>query len=209
MKKFKEYMSEETNPFALTDKGLVNIDDPGVKENLNALIDGATRKSFVTPYIGLEAIRKVLANYHINIPRYTFSEGEHGFTAFEINQFGEKMGMNNDGEVVVKNDSPYYLFFEYEINDNGMFEIYSEIVNEDELDELMSDIEDEMEEDDEEEVSKELDEEKSEEEKPKWTGKYAPRSKGGSLLRSIGKDYLKFLKTRKKPSRKLPFKREK
>jgi hypothetical protein len=55
------------------------------------------------------------------------------------------MGMTNDGTVVVKNYDPYYIYFEYQMNDRGSFDIFCEIVEESELQEILDDIESEME----------------------------------------------------------------
>lgn len=152
MKTFNQYVNEETMPFAQTDSGLIGIEDPAVRDNINTLIDGVTSKGFITPYIGLERISKVLANFHIFLPKYTFADGDEGVTTFEINQFGSKIGMNNDGQMVTKESSTYYLYFEYRADDEGMFGVFSSVVTEDELDELMSDYEDE---EDEEEINEE------------------------------------------------------
>ena len=142
-------MNEETMPFAQTSKGFIGVDDAGVRDNINSLLTGATAKSFLTPYSALEKVSKVLANYHIFLPKYTFAEGNSGVTAFEVNQFGEKMGMTNQGIVKTVEDLPYFIYFEYQMNDLGMFEVFSEIVTEDELSELMDEYNEEDEEEDE------------------------------------------------------------
>lgn len=154
MKSFKEYINEETMPFAQTDKGFIGVEDSAVRDNINSLLSSATAKSFVTPYIALERVAKVLANFHIFLPKYTFMEGDSGTTVFPVNQFGEKIGATEDGRVVTAPESEYFIFFEYQLNDEGMFEIFTSIVDQDELDEIMADIEDEEEDDEE----KDLDE---------------------------------------------------
>lgn len=143
MKKFKEYLAEEVLPQSLSDKGFIGIEDESVRDNINSLLNGVTTKPVVTPYISLERVRKVLAYYHIFLPANQFMRGDCGNKVFNISQFGEKFGMTNDGEVITKSDSPYYLYFEYQMNDYGLFDVYTEIVEEDELEELLSDFEDE------------------------------------------------------------------
>jgi hypothetical protein len=93
----------------------------------------------------MEMVRKVLAPFSIFPPSMNFLDGDSGHEVFEISQFGDKMGMTNDGTVVVKNADPYFVYFEYAMNDKGSFDIFCEIVTEDELSEIMADIEDEME----------------------------------------------------------------
>ena len=158
MKTFNQYVNEETMPFAQTDKGFVGVEDPAVRDNINNLLDGVTAKNFITPYIGLERISKVLANFHISVPKYTFAGGDEGVTAFEINQFGPKIGMTDDGQVKTNESSPYYLYFEYRAADDGMFGVFASVATEEELDDLMSDYEEE--EDEDEDEGEEMNEEK-------------------------------------------------
>jgi hypothetical protein len=93
----------------------------------------------------MEMIRKVLAPFSIFPPQTNFLDGDSGHEVFPISQFGNKMGMTNDGTVVVKNYDPYYIYFEYQMNDMGSFDIFCEIVEESELQEILDDIESEME----------------------------------------------------------------
>jgi hypothetical protein len=144
MKTFKQYMNEETMPFAGTDQGFVGIEDPAVRDNLNQLLAGVTHDKFITPYIALERVAKALANYHIFVPKHSFLEGDSGMVTFPINQFGGKVGMQNDGEVVTAPSSNFTIFFEYRMGDCGMFDVFCEVVNEEELDELLADVEAEL-----------------------------------------------------------------
>ena len=145
MKKFKDFLSEEMMPYAHTEKGFVGVDNGPVRDNINLHLAAVTSKCCSTPYHAMEMIRKVLAPFSIFPPQTNFLDGDSGHEVFQINQFGDKMGMTNDGKVVVKNFDPYYVYFEYQMNDMGSFDIFCEIVTEDELEEIMSDIEDEME----------------------------------------------------------------
>lgn len=146
MKKFKDFLSEEMMPFAQTEKGFVGVDNGPVRDNINIHLAAVTGRSHATPYHAMEMIRKVLAPFSIFPPQTNFLDGDSGHEVFPIKQFGDKMGMTNDGTVVVKNFSPYYIYFEYQMNDMGSFDIFCEIVEESELQEILDDIEDEMEE---------------------------------------------------------------
>ncbi len=150
MKTFKKYINEDVNLSANVQSGKIDLDLSAVRDNINAYLNGVTSCTFVTPYIALERVSKVLANYHIFLPKYTFMEGDSGLAVFGISQFGGKMGMNDDGEVVTSDDSPFSFYFEYNMNDRGTFDVFAEIVDEDELQELLDDLEDEFEEEDEE-----------------------------------------------------------
>lgn len=156
MKSFKSFLKEETMPFANVRSGGMDIEDSAVRDNINSLLAGMTNGKFVTPYIALERVAKTLANFHIFMPAQTFLEGDSGTAIVPINQYGLKMGMNNSGEVVNVPAASYTVFFEYRMSDCGMFEVFCEVVDEDELDEILTDLEAELNDDTEEE---DLDEE--------------------------------------------------
>jgi hypothetical protein len=180
MKSFKQFIKEETMPYAATASGSVNIDEPDVLDGLNTLLTGVTAKKFVTPYIAYERVQKVLANFAIFPPRPSFFQGESGVYSYPINQFGDKFGQRNDGSFVrdgetLKDethgdheegednliidkpkseiDDEYSLFFEWRKSDCGMFEVFAEIVTKDDLEDILSDIEDEMNDEEDEELN--------------------------------------------------------
>ena len=128
-------VQEEVTPTAYTDRGILDIDDPAVRDNINALLTSSLKSCKLTPYIALEKARKVLAYFHIHLPATPFMEGDHGVQVFNVNQFGHLYGMKDNGEVVTKdeNTNPYYVYFEYRQNDRGMFDIFCEIVTEEEM----------------------------------------------------------------------------
>lgn len=144
MKKFKEYLNEEIMPFAQTEKGFVGVDNGPVRDNINIHLSAATAKPFATPYHAMEVVRKVLAAYSIFPPSTNFLDGDSGHEVFQISQFGNKYGMTNDGNTIVKNFDPYYVYFEYAMNDKGGFDVFCEVIEEDELEEILSDVEDEV-----------------------------------------------------------------
>jgi hypothetical protein len=145
MKKFKDFLNEEMMPFAQTEKGFVGVDNGPVRDNINIHLAAVTSRCCSTPYHAMEMVRKVLAAFSIFPPQTNFLDGDSGHEVFPISQFGNKMGMTNDGTVVVKNYDPYYIYFEYQMNDMGSFDIFCEIVEESELQEILDDIESEME----------------------------------------------------------------
>ena len=145
MKKFREYLNEEMMPFAQTEKGFVGVDNGPVRDNINIHLTSVTARPYATPYHAMEMVRKVLAPFSI-FPKHTnFLDGDSGHEIFEINQFGDKMGMTADGSVVVKNADPYFVYFEYAMNDMGSFDIFCEIVTEEELSDIIADVESELE----------------------------------------------------------------
>lgn len=145
MKTLKQFMKEEVQPTALTNRGVIDIQKDDVRDNINALLNGVTEKSSPTPYTALEHVKKVLANFHIFLPKTPFMDGESGYEVWNVSQFGNKVGMDNDGKFKSLDSSEYFLFFEYQMNDNGSFNIFSEIVDKEDLDDIISDIGSEIE----------------------------------------------------------------
>lgn len=134
----------------------ISVENEPTRSKINQDLTVATAESFLTPYIALERVASTLAKYHIHIPKFIFTDSLHDYTVFEVNQFGNKVGMTDDGQVVTSTATPgLYIYFEYQINDDGTYEVFSEVVTEEELEDLISDGDDE----DTEEEDVELDEE--------------------------------------------------
>ena len=163
---------EEVNPFQFTGKGKMDVRDDAVRDNINSLLTSALMACTLTPYIALEKVRKVLAYFHISIPGTSFMEGDRGIKVFDVEQFGLKYGMKNDGQIVnlssvekdethgphtggenfnsmmtpgtQETDEKYHIYFEYKMNEKGMFDVFSEIVTDSELEDLLNDAEEDI-----------------------------------------------------------------
>lgn len=127
---------EGNNPFT---KAALSITDNDAVGGLNALIARATNRAFITPYIALENIQKILAQHFIFLPKHNLDDGDQGNLIFHLDQFGSVVGQTNDGEFNLTPESGLYFYFEYSLNDNGFYDIFSEIVNEQELEEILQD----------------------------------------------------------------------
>lgn len=138
---------EDFDPSTNVEGGSIDINDEAVVDAINRNISAITSNAIVTPYVALEKIRKVLAYYKIFIPQTVFLEGDEGNEVFEISQFGEKFGVTDTGEFKSKNDDNLYLYFEWMTNDDGMIDVFAEIVDDEDLEELLADFDEEGEED--------------------------------------------------------------
>ena len=147
MNRILKHLYEDFDPAIYNSDGNISINDSEVVDAINANLEASTSCSCRTPYISLEEIRKVLAYYKIFLPKSGFLDQNHGYDVFEISQFGEKMGMNNNGEVVSASDSPLFLYFEWSMNERGMYDTFASVVNQEELDEILADYEAEIEDD--------------------------------------------------------------
>jgi hypothetical protein len=139
MKKFNEYLKEDFDPAIFNADGGISINDPTVMDAINSNLEVSTSCKFRTPYNALEEIRKMLAYYKIFLPKSMFLDENHGNDVFEVSQFGEKMGMNNQGEVVTASDSPLFVYFEWSLNEKGMYDAFAALVDQEELDEILAD----------------------------------------------------------------------
>lgn len=137
---------EDFDPSTNVEGGSIDINDEAVVDAINRNISAVTASSCVTPYVKLEKIRKILAYYKIFIPHTVFLEGDEGNEVFEISQFGEKYGVDNSGVFKEKNNDGLYLYFEWMTNDDGMIDVFSEIVDDEDLEELLADFDEEGEE---------------------------------------------------------------
>ena len=121
----------------------VDIENEKIRDGINTELDNATESSSLTPYIALEKVRKILMPYHIHVPRYLFKDDEHGILTFEARQFGDIYGMKDDGQVYTKDEYPYLLYFEYQKNEIGMYDVFCEIIDRADLADIQKDLEEE------------------------------------------------------------------
>lgn len=147
MKRFTEYLNEDFDPAIYNSDGAISIKDPTVLDAINSNLEVSTSCVFRTPYNALEEVRKVLAYYKIFLPKGVFLDQNHGNDVFEVSQFGEKMGMNNNGEVVTASDSPLFVYFEWSLSEKGMYDVFAALVDQTELDEILADYDAEVESD--------------------------------------------------------------
>lgn len=125
-------LKEEVTPAFLDPKGRNDIAHQGTRDSINVALSNI-QSDCLTPYIGLERVRKALAYFHIHIPGVQFLEGEHGIKVFEVSQYGSKTGMKNDGEVATANDSEYFIVFEWLYSYSGFYNIRCSLVDADKL----------------------------------------------------------------------------
>ena len=147
MKSFLDHLKEEVLPTVQVADGGLDISKPAVRAAINAAIAGVVSQPAVTPYVVFNRLSKLLAQYHIVLPK-RFLEGDKGVEVFELRQFGHKMGMTDSGEFVNEVPSTHYLFLQYGILSpfgityakpvvGGMFKVMARVVDKAELDKLM------------------------------------------------------------------------
>ena len=128
MKSFLEHIKEEVLPSVQVADGGLDIEKPAVRAAINAAIAGVVSQPAVTPYVVFNRLSKLLAQYHIVLPR-KFLEGDKGVEVFEVRQYGLKMGMTDQGEFIKSTPGKYYLFFHYHLI-GSMYSVRAKIVDE-------------------------------------------------------------------------------
>jgi hypothetical protein len=136
MHSFKDYLKEEVMPTVLSN-GSIDIANESVRDEINAYLYSIATRPCVTPYVALNRMRKLLAYFHIYLPKRAYMEGRHGVEVWGINQFGDKMGMTDQGEFVKSVPAKFHLFFHYHLVGSHYF-IDAKIVNDEELEDKVS-----------------------------------------------------------------------
>ena len=136
MKSFQKFISEEVLPTAMVQDGSFDLENEVVRDQINMILAGICSHSHVTPYVTLRKVSKALAYFSIILPKKTFLEGRKGIEVYEMMQFGERMGMTDQGEFVREVPTKFYLFFDYR-GMLGMFSCMAKVVSKAELDKLL------------------------------------------------------------------------
>lgn len=129
MGKFLDFINESTKPLIMEfNKTTVDLNDEKTVITINSSISQAMDDEFLTPYMAIGRIMNILSQYSLHLPKM-FLDDESGVEYVELLQFG--LEPNDE----LKN----FLYFEYVMNENGYFDIFCQIVDGDELDELLDD----------------------------------------------------------------------
>jgi len=154
---FKQFLEEEdTKAIVKTGVNSKSLDNNVTKEMLNAQLAKTTGHPFITPYIALGAIARVLAYANIILPQYVFLDRKEGEVVFDATQFGKMAGVNLDGSPA-NNDTEYFVYFSYSMNDDGYYDCFAVLADQDELDKILDTNDEDV---DEVDVSQKMNEEK-------------------------------------------------
>ena len=116
MKTFRTFVKEETTPTSGVTRGVIDVTNPEVRSTINAALAAAFGQGGISsPLQALNVARKVLANYHIFLPQSNPPASNRGVLVFPADQFGAKVGMNDDGRVVEVPQAPYSIVLRYNV----------------------------------------------------------------------------------------------
>jgi len=112
-----------------------------INRKLSIILDRNNRSvpnnNIQAPEIGFERIRKVLNTHGIDLPAILDLDQEEGEEVFQINQFGTPYGPLPSGAYGELRPN-YYLYVYYFLNDDGYYDFFAEIVDQEDLEDYTS-----------------------------------------------------------------------
>lgn len=119
MLSFREFISEETE----NNLTVVSVSEEVLSlfEEINQALDNCLVESYLNPYIGWLNSSKIMEKYGINLPRYVFRDLEEGVEVVPLS---------------IK-ESEYYFYYEYQMNEDGSYQSFATITDEQGLEELI------------------------------------------------------------------------
>lgn len=156
--RFRQYLSELYNidqgqaekKHEPTNEGSSSISNPRIRAeiNLRLLTQLGFLRSFVgnhlTPHSGIQAIRKVLHEFSLDLPALYDIDPEGDELAIELDQFGHVFNYDETNEFgktdeVSKDPQVHYIYIIYYLDDRGQYDFHAEIVDEEGLDYIIND----------------------------------------------------------------------
>lgn len=132
--RFKQYLTELTNiengqaiqAHEPTGEGSIAITNPKIRMEINYRLVNELYEPFLSPEAGIQKIRKVLHRFGFDMPALYDADPEGDEIIFELDQFGLE-GLDSN------------LYILYYLTDEGHYEFYAEVGDDDRMEELTSD----------------------------------------------------------------------
>jgi hypothetical protein len=134
--RFKQYLSEmelagiepsqAEDAHEPTGEGKTSVDNPKIRMEANYRLTNELYTPFLSPEGGIQAIRKVLHRFGFDMPALYDADPEGDEIVFELDQYG--IG-----------DYETNIYILYYLTDEGHYEFYAEIGDDERMEELMSD----------------------------------------------------------------------
>ena len=149
---FKQYLAEfySIEPGQAFEKhetptdGSISISNPRVRAEINYRLDGELDDIFLSPESGIQRVRKVLHRFSLDMPALYDADAEGDEIVIRLDQFGRVIDFTN--LISNKVEEIFYLYLIYYLTDDGRYEFYAELTDEEGLNEIMSDEEEDEEE---------------------------------------------------------------
>jgi hypothetical protein len=155
---FKQFLKELANietgqaieAHEPTEENSSSVINPSVFAEVNHRFIVELNDLILSPEQGIQKIRKVLHRYAMDMPALYDADPMGDEVVFELNQFGDIYGVDREGIIRTGQNMTHvepeaYLYFIYYLDDNGRYEFHAEMMNEEGLEEILSDEDDEIE----------------------------------------------------------------
>jgi hypothetical protein len=131
---FKQYLAELNSEMGqmikVTDS--VDITDPEIRDKINQRLNHELTDLILSPESGIQRIRKVLMSYGLDMPALYDAESE-----------GDELVLDVES---MSGDEQFYLYLIYYLADDGRYDFYAELTDDEGLNDIMSDEEEDEEE---------------------------------------------------------------
>ena len=132
--RFKQFVEELTGIDASqaqdahepTGEGKTSVDNPKIRMEMNYRLVNELYSPFLSPEGGIQAIRKVLHRFGFDMPALYDADPEGDEIIFELDQYG-----------IGEYETNIYIL--YYLTDEGHYEFYAEVGDDERMEELMSD----------------------------------------------------------------------
>jgi hypothetical protein len=149
---FKQYLAEFHNiesgqafeKHETPTDGSISISNPRVRAEINYRLDGELDDIFLSPESGIQRVRKVLHRFSLDMPALYDADAEGDEIVIRLDQFGRVIDFTN--LIPNKVEEIFYLYLIYYLTDDGRYDFYAELTDDEGLNEIMSDEEEDEEE---------------------------------------------------------------
>jgi hypothetical protein len=132
--RFNQYLAELNTEMGQTIKATdsVDISDAQVRDKINERLNHELTDLILSPESGVQKIRKVLMSFGLDMPALYDAEPEGDELVLDVESF--------------VGDEQFYLYLIYYLADDGRYDFYAELTDDEGLNEIMSDEEEDEEE---------------------------------------------------------------
>jgi len=154
--RFKQYLQELANikvgqaieAHETTDKNSSDVLNPKVFVEVNHRMIVELNEMILTPHEGIQKIRKVLHRYGMDVPALYEPDEAGDEIIISLYQYGQAHGVTQSGVFTtgseVQNRNPdAYLYIIYYLTDEGRYDFFAEMVDEQGLEDIINDNDDE------------------------------------------------------------------
>jgi hypothetical protein len=122
--------------------GPIDLNNPESIGQINSDLSSVSADPFLTPYMGLEKVKQILARYSLHMAGVQRTlDGDVGNATFELLQFGGVMGKNIDGSDISSTNLPTNdknVHYRWHKNTVGTYYCECEILDDDTLVDLVT-----------------------------------------------------------------------